>query len=38
MARKCVLVHVVEQTVFEVGVAELAGVIVAQDTLDLSGG
>ena len=32
------LVHVVQQPVFEVGVAQLAGVVVAQHALDLGGG
>ncbi len=33
-----VFVHVAQQPVFEVGVAKLAGVVVAQDALDLGGG
>ena len=32
------LVHVMEETVFEVGVAQVAGVVVAQHPLDLRGG
>ncbi len=34
---EAVLVNVVQQPVFQVGVAELAGVVVAQDTLDVGG-